>query len=345
MHISSRHSARLGAYWQYMDHPYNEIAREFLRALRGRRSQMAFSRRLGFRTNVAYAWESGRAFPTAAETLIAAERSGVELRDAFERFFRSLPSFLENADLKKPLILAQFLDNLRGRTSIVELAHVTGRSRFALARWLKGQTEPRLPEFFMLIEKTSLRLLDFIAAFVDIERLPSVSHSWHELEATRRAAYDEPYTQLLLRALELEEYRALPRHEPGFLARLLSITEQQEHTCLELLANTGQIHLNHGRWELRKVLAVDTRRDADTELRVKRWWTELGLQRLNQKTPGIFSYNVFAVSDADYARIQDLYRSYFRQVRSIISQSTPSQRVVLACTQLVPLDGKTGKTS
>src|SRR5690606_8723412 len=34
----------------------------------------------------------------------------------------------------------------------------------------------------------------------------------------------------------------------------------------------------------------------------------------------------------------DLYRAYFRQVRAIIAQSEPSERVVLASLQLVPLD-------
>ena len=45
-----------------------------------------------------------------------------------------------------------------------------------------------------------------------------------------------------------------------------------------------------------------------------------------------------AHSEADYARITDLYRAYFRQVRSIIAQSAPSERIVLASLQLVPLD-------
>ncbi|HVZ32321.1 MAG TPA: helix-turn-helix transcriptional regulator, partial [Polyangiaceae bacterium] len=51
---------------------YEDLARDFIRALRGGRSQAALSRRLGFRTNVLYAWESGRRWPTAAVVLLAA---------------------------------------------------------------------------------------------------------------------------------------------------------------------------------------------------------------------------------------------------------------------------------
>ena len=36
---------------------FEQIARELLVALRGKRSQTAWSRRLGYKSNVAYAWE------------------------------------------------------------------------------------------------------------------------------------------------------------------------------------------------------------------------------------------------------------------------------------------------
>jgi hypothetical protein len=317
---------------------YSKIAREFLRALRGRRSQAAFSRRLGYRTNVAYVWEAGRAFPTAANSLVAARRSGIELNAALARFFRTPPAWLETIDVATPKGIATLLEDLRGHTSIVDLARVTGKSRFAIARWLRGEAEPRLPDFFLLVEKTSLRLLDFLACFVDPAKLPSIGRAWSELESTRRAAYDVPWTQAVLRALELTEYRRLPRHERGWLAARIGISLDEEQRCLALLSRTGQIFLKRGRWELRQVLAVDTRRDADAEHRVKRWWGGVALERLERPDSGLFSYNVFAVSEADLKRIEDLQRAYFRQMRSIIAASEPSERVVLASLQLVALD-------
>lgn len=324
-----------------MNLDYARIAREFLRALRGRRSQTAFSRRLGYRTNVAYVWEAGRAFPTAASTFAAARRSGVDVNAALRRFFRTPPSWLDTMDIATPQGVATLLEDLRGRTSIVELARASGKSRFAVARWLRAEAEPRLPDFWLLIEKSSLRLLDFIAAFVDPSQLPSVGHHWSELEATRQAAYEVPWTQALLRALELTDYRKLPKHERGWLAKRIGIPVEEEQRCLQLLAKTGQIFLKRGRWELRHVLSVDTRRDAEAEHRVKRWWGRVALDRLEQPGSGLFSYNVFAVSEADLQRIQDLQRAYFRQMRNIIASSEPSERVVVASLQLVTLDEPT----
>jgi hypothetical protein len=58
---------------------FEALARQFLRALRGNRSQVAFSRRLRYRSNIAYLWESGRNMPTAAVALAAAARTGIDV--------------------------------------------------------------------------------------------------------------------------------------------------------------------------------------------------------------------------------------------------------------------------
>lgn len=321
-----------------MTKDYAQISREFLRALRGRRSQAAFSRRLGYRTNVAYVWEAGRAFPTAAQTLSIAERVGIPAKQAVQKFYRVPPTWLEGTDLHCRAGVATLLNDLRGRTSVVELANAAGKSRFAVARWLQGKAEPKLPDFLLLVEKSSLRLLDWLSVFIDPAELLSVKDEWQELEASRRAAYDVPWSQAVLRVLELQDYRALPQHQPGFISGRIGISAEEEERCLDLLSRTGQIYWHQKRWELRQVLAVDTRRDPEAEQRVKRWWAERALERLTKPESGILAYNVFAVSEADYQRVSDLYRAYFRQVRSIIAQSEPSERVILTSHLLVPLD-------
>src|SRR6476646_2952368 len=140
---------------------------ELVRALRGKRSQTAFSRRLGYRTNVVYTWEAGRGFPTAARMLQAAQRTGVEVDDALSRFYRTRPPWLDSVQPVSRDGIATLLSDLKGRTTILDLARASSCSRFAISRWLKGTAEPRLPDFLRMVEATSLRVLDFIAVFVD----------------------------------------------------------------------------------------------------------------------------------------------------------------------------------
>ena len=313
------------------------LASELIRALRGRRSQTAFSRRLGYRSNVVYAWESGRAWPTAAGFFAAAERSGRSLKQALPAFYRTAPEASDVPELSTPEGVARFLDDLRGRNSVVELARAAKRSRFAVARWLKGQAEPRLPDFLRLVECASLRLLDFLACFVDPSTLRSVAANWRALENARRAAHDMPWSQAVLRVIELEAYRALPRHRPGFIADWLQISREEEARCVSLLLDAGQIKKTRGRLVPGATLTVDTRRDAGRSRQAKAWWAEVALDRLRAGAEGTFSYNLFSVSRSDLARIEELHRSFFRELRRIVAASEPSECIALANVHLFEL--------
>ncbi|MBN2196471.1 MAG: DUF4423 domain-containing protein [Polyangiaceae bacterium] len=319
-----------------MDHAI--LSAELVRALRGRRSQTAFSRRLGYKSNVVYRWEAGRAWPTAAAFFAAARRVGVDLAKLLTRFYRTPSEGIARLDLTRPTDVAALLTDLRGSTPIGELARRAHRSRFAVARWLKGEAEPRLPELLLMVDVSTLRLLDFVAGLVDPATLPSVREDWLALVLAREAAYSHPLSHAVLRGLELADYAALPRHEPGWLARRLGISAEEEAASVELLSRTKQIRRRHRKWVVDEARMVDTRSDPARSLRVKAWWTRLALDRVEAGCEHTLSYNLFSVSVADYHRIQELYRAFFQQMRAVIAESQPNERVVLFSTLMVPLE-------
>jgi transcriptional regulator with XRE-family HTH domain len=317
---------------------YDIVAAELIRALRGKRSQTGFSRRLGFRSNVLYAWESGRRFPTAAGLFYAAARGArVDVDAGMVRFFRTPPEWLGKTDLSTSEGVVTLLEELRAGARIKDLTERTGISRFSLSRWFRGRTEPRLPDFLHLVEATSLRLLDFIAALTDPALLPSLARAWQRLEAGRKVAYQVPWSQAVLRALELESYRNGPPHRPGAIADLIGISVDEEERCLQTLEQTGQIRMKEGRWTIDRVLTIDTRRDAAAGQRLKQWWSSVGLERLQEGSEGQYSYNLFTVSETDWHRIQELHANYFQEMRRIVAASESAERVVLANLHLIPL--------
>jgi hypothetical protein len=318
---------------------YERLSADFVRALRGRRSQAAFSRRLGFSTNVVHTWEAERRWPTASGTLVAAERVGIDVKAALTRFYRTPPQWLAGAPATRPELIAELLADLRGRTTIADLAERAERSRFAVSRWIKGEAEPRLPDFFRMIQATSLRVLDFVAAFVDPEQLPSIAQSWRELDAGRRAAFDLPWSHAVLRVLELESYRKQPAHRPGFIAAQLGISLDEESACIDALVHSGQLEWHGAHYHTREVRLTDTRQNPEAGRTLKIWWTRRALERLEQNADGLFSYNLFSVSERDYQRLRQLHLDYFRELRSIVAQSEPLERVVLAHLSLLPLAG------
>lgn len=317
---------------------YTSLAREFMRALRGKRSQVGFSRRAGYRTNVAYRWEAGQTFPTAPVMLAVAQRSGVDVCAALRRFYRVAPDWLARVDdATSPAAVQALLKDLSAGRPLVQLAQAVGKNRFAVARFIHGDALPRLPDFLRLIDGMTMRLLDFVAAFVDPERLPSVRRSWQRLESSRRAAYDVPWTHAVLRTLELEAYAALPRHQRGWIAHRLGISQEEETRCLKLLAHTGQIGRRKARWVVSEVSAVDTRRDPDAAARLRRFWAQVGLERAARDPNAVLSFNLGTLSHRDLERVRDLHRRYFSELRAIIADSKPGEHVLLANVQLVHL--------
>jgi DNA-binding transcriptional regulator YiaG len=319
-----------------MDHA--RLTSELLRSARGRRSQPAFSRWLGFRSNVAYAWESGRASPTAAQLLAIFERRGVSLPAVFERFHGRTPRWLHAARPSAPETVAAFLDELRGKRSLSSLASALGVSRYALARWLRAESELRAPEFLHVVDVASHRLLDFVALLADPASLPSAAEPWRKLEASRRAAYDLPLSQLVLRALELADYRALPAHVPGWIAQRLGIAPDVEAQSLRLLEQGGHVQLHEDRYVVTSVDVIDLRRDAERAWHSRGVWTDLARERLAVRAAGNYSYNVFGVSERDLERIRELQARHFRELRDLIASSQPVERVVLTIQHLIPLD-------
>jgi len=317
---------------------YEKVASEWLRHLRGKRSQVAFSRRLGYRSNIAYRWETGRCWPTAADALALVDKFGTDVRAAIRRFYGKDPSWMTSADPLSSEGVAAFLDDLRGQSSIADIARRANVSRFAAARWLSGDASPRLPAFLCMIQACSRRLLDFCACLVEPAALPSLQAAWQQLTTARRLAYDAPWSQAVLRALELDSYAKLPAHEPGWIARAIGVPVSVEDACLHGLLAADQVFCREGKYVVNSHPFVDTRYDPARARQLKAWWLKVAEERLHAGSPGVWAYNLFSVSERDLARLEELHRAYFREMQRIVSESTPGERVALFCAQLFALD-------
>ncbi len=308
--------------------------------LRGRHSQRAFSRTLGFESNVAYAWEHGRRFPEASTFFRAAERKDRRAKAKLLAFLQDYSDELEAARLSSPRTVQHLLLHLVGRGNRVALARRLGVDRTTLARWLQGKTEPRLPELLAVIEATTQRLLAFVELFADPAKLESTRAAHTDLLAQRELAYDLPWSHAILRALELEEYSALPTHRPGYLGDAIGLSAQQERRYLQKLKQAGQIRWDGTHYRVDRVLTVDTREDPIKNRQLKAHWANVGLSRIQDpqtSEESLFSFNLFAISEEAFQRVRALHLQYYDQVRAIIDESPRSDRVVLMNLQLIPL--------
>jgi DNA-binding transcriptional regulator YiaG len=315
---------------------HEDIAVELIRALRGRRSQVAFSKRLGYRSNIVQRWEARQCWPAAAVLLRRCKRVGVDVGACYERFYGRRPEWLGERDKGAEAHVAMFLNDLRGKAPIGELAARVGTNRYTVSRWLKGRSQPRLPDFLAMIDASSRRLLDFIAGLVDPVRLPSLAREWTQLESAREAAYATPWSHAVLRALELQG-GAPSGGESAWLSRKLGIPRAVAQQALAALHATGQVELRGDRLAPARTGDVDTGRDPRRARELKVRWTETALERLRAGSPGLFGYTVFAISRRDLRRLREIQLQYVRQLQAVIASSQRAQCVGLFCTQLIDL--------
>ena len=303
------------------------VATQFLRALRGKRSQQALAKRLGYRGNPITNWERGKRFPTAAETLRLAVVQKVDVEAAFRGFALSIPL----TRIGKTYDVGRWLDGLRGRTPIKEVALRAGLSRFSVMRWFNGQAEPRLPDFFRVLDAITGRLPEWIAALIPIEAVPSLVIRYHQSQAARQVAFDAPWSEAILRLLESRTYKSFPRHVPGWLASSLGISLETETRCMDLLQAAGLLIESEGRLIVNSSGITDTSGGQQATLSLKRHWSQVAASRLTQPTleHDLFAYNVFSVSAADYVLIRNLLRGVFREIRSVVADSQPEDTVAV----------------
>lgn len=314
---------------------HEQLARELVRALRGRRSCAELSRRLDYRSNVVRRWESGVSFPSAIAFLTAHRTLTPRAASSFEQFFGRRPPWYDGTI--DTSTVAAFLSDLKGRSSISELAKSAGFNRYSVGRWLSGKADPNLPEFIALVNAASRRLTDWVATIVDPARIPSLANTWAQLQLAREAAYSAPWSHAVLRALELEAVPKRSSVQVPWLAERLGIAAEQVRTALQVLTESGQVRLVNGGYRLSESLVVETSRDPARARALKTMWAKVATERLDAGTAGNFGYSIFAVSKQDLVKLRELHLQYVREMQQIIARSTPNECVGLYCSQLLDL--------
>jgi transcriptional regulator with XRE-family HTH domain len=310
------------------------VSCEFIRALRGKLSQRQLARRLGYRGNPITDWERGERFPTVQETLRAALLMRIDVAKAFRRFAPSLPIEVKNGTF----LISEWLKLASGSIRIGQVATRCGHSRYAVSRWLKGQAQPRLPEFFKLLDAITGRLPEWVAEFVSIERVPSLLTRFQAGQVAKSLAFEAPWTEAILRLLETIFYKS-HKHDSQWMATCLGITESELNACLQKLLTAQIVSKERGKYVVRETRTVDTQGGEQALRNLKRHWCKVADERLLLPRPDdLFAYNVMSISRADLEVIRTRLKTVFSEIRSIVAASQPEELVALMNLQLVVFD-------
>jgi transcriptional regulator with XRE-family HTH domain len=316
---------------------YDTLASELVRAVRGRQSQGALSKRLGFRSNVVWRWENGRSTPYAHDILRLLHLQGHDVVGALRLF--DAPAGLRVLDLspEDPALVTEYVSALLEQARIAAMAEREGLSRSALGRLARGERPARLPEFLMVLHAANRFLLDLVARFVDPAELPSVAERWAYVQRRRRLGQSFPFYSELLMALHHPTYLGTP-HDVDFLARTVDQPAERVQAALEAHADAGLL-----RWDGERYASVPTyatNHGVDPEWH-RMWWTHwatLAERRLAQGR-SMHRHLVLRIADRD---APDVWHVLSHQLRALIphfEKAGDVERIGCATAELVALDG------
>jgi hypothetical protein len=297
---------------------YTAAAREVVRAVRGKRSQLALSRRLGYRGNPVTDWEAGRSHPDTVEVLEAARSARLPVDASFERFHPAPPPRLDLGARG----LAQWLHAVRGSTTLAVLSERLGCSRYAVRRWFSAEAQIKLPDFLHLLDVMTDRVQDWVAELVSIESVPTLKGRFARVQLAKVVAFELPWSEAILRVLETTRYREHPSAGSSQMAAWLGL-------------DSGIIRDADGGYQVVGTLSVDTRVSPDGLRRLRQHWLGVLLQRSQAPHAEDWSaYNVMSVSAADLAFIRERLQSVYREIRSRVAASEPAEEVALVMLQV-----------
>jgi uncharacterized protein DUF4423 len=315
---------------------YARASRELVRAVRGKRSQLVLSRRLGYRGNPVTDWEAGRSHPDTLEVLEAARLAKLPVKAAFERFHPAPPPRLDRGAAG----LAAWLDAVRGSTTFAALSARLGCSRYVVRRWFGAEAQIKLPAFLRLVDVLTDRVQDWVAELVGIERVPSLAERFERVRLAKLLAFELPWSEAVLRVLETARYRTQPSAGAAAIASWLSIDTDHVAQVLEKLVAAGVVSETSGEYRVVGTLSVDTRVTPDGLRRLRQHWLGALLERSRTPHPTDWSaYNVMSLSAADLAFVRERLQSVFREIRSRVAASEPTEEVALVMLQLAHWEG------
>lgn len=306
-----------------MDH--SALAAELIRARRGKRTQRALSRVLGYRSNVVFAWENGHDEPNARTFFRLVQKTGDgTLPGSYPGQVGCTP------DLTSKSGIASYLQGLGKDWKVSELSRALGRDRYAISRFMKGQTDIKLGDLLHFVDVTTDSIFEFLALFADPAKLPSARESHQQTLLARRRAREMPWAPALVAMTDLRDYQCLVAHVPGWFAARLGISLEEEERCLEQLSQSGQLEQCGGLYRRVRGSSLVAPTDHESRAHIASFWLQLASERVHRPSGAssaahTLAAHTLAVSRKKWEAIRAHQEESLLKLQSILGEGEDSR--------------------
>lgn len=300
-----------------------DIIKQILKAIRGKRSQLALSRKLGFNYNQVYRWEKGLVRISWKEFVALCRGCKARVDEAFSATYLNMSDAEDSASLVAALI---------GDHKLRDVAERSGYSRFLLSRWRAGKTTPSLEQVLDLWQIFDGRLIDFFSHLGIINELPSLNQMRQRQAAFNKLLNEFPYTGMILWILEAKAAKLALPQAAAMTAKALRVTTAEVSELLERLLSIGIIKVHKGHYSIVPSQISTLSLDSSTAKNIRRFWLQRALVALEsyktppQKGDPLFGYLEFNVNRQQLELIHNKYFDFYQEILNIVQQDKTGAR-------------------
>lgn len=292
---------------------YKKVSIELLTSVRGEVSRSALARRLATGIENITRWESGSRRISWADFADVCEVVGKDLISTLKAILTYTGDVRDGCALARQLL---------GAARLTEVARDTGISRFTLMRWQQNKSEPSLAEILQIMHACQFIMLEFVAHLVDISTVPEAWQEYSRRRIRKEIYYQMPVAAAILCCLKLDDYKALPKHEEGFISRKIGISLEDEQVAIDKLLEVGKIVPRDGRYE-----AINEQLEL-TDSQAFRSFSSYWLRRAADfcdtapnPMPIIgYGMDIHPTSKATLKLLKDEYFTFYKRVRALLNQ-------------------------
>lgn len=294
---------------------FKKIASELQIAVRSDISRSTLARRLATRLENISRWENGSRRISWSDFADICEVTGKNLGASLTA------NFSYNDDPRDGCSLAR---KLLGAAKLTQVAKDTEISRFSLMRWQQNKTEPSLPEILQIMHHCQYMMLEFIAHLVDISTVPEAWDAYEKRRKRKEIYYQIPAVAAILCCLKLDEYKQLPGHQSGYIAKKIGISQEEEEVAIDRLLIVGKIVRKGSHYEpIDEQLELT---DSESFRSFSTYWLNRAAdfcQNTENPIPIIgYGMEICPTSKDTLKALRDEYCSFYLRVRALLAQDS-----------------------
>lgn len=307
------------------NHRYQQIKDELLKVLLGTRSTSEVSQTLGYSFDQVRRWQTGAKELRWDEFCQLCEVLKVPLLTTITEIFLIMPDELGDGE--------RFVGQLKARIpreSLRTLQENLGVNTSVLKRYFRGEVFPPLEFVLQMIDLNANLLGSFVLRLINTRHITPLHEIFRRSQSEVQVAMFCPIAVGIEGLLNIEEYKALPAHDPLWVCRKLGISTDEYESAWRQMVESGRVVPAGPKFAITYNTINTSGSTPEQICRMADYWTERARVRFDTPSgkpirksaiPGFVAYRIVPMSKSGAMKATEIMAEAFTQILALAEKN------------------------